>query len=100
MSTYRLVVDVRASRDIGAAFAWYETERPGLGLEFLDELQTTYGRIVDGPLKYQTLRAGIRRAQLRLFPYLVYFVADDDTIIVIAVLHASRHPSEWQRRRD
>jgi plasmid stabilization system protein ParE len=68
-------------------------------LEFLDELRATYGRIVEGPLKYQHLRSGIRRALLRRFPYAVYFAVEEAAIVVLAVLHASRDPAEWQRRR-
>jgi len=36
--------------------------------------------------------------RLRRFPYIVYFAVEGDIIIVVAVLHASREPSEWQRR--
>lgn len=73
MTGYRLVAEPAANADVEAAFVWYENERPGLGLDFLDELRAAYGRIVDGPLKYRDLRSGIRRALLRRFPYAVYF---------------------------
>jgi len=68
-------------------------------LEFLDELRATYNRIVGGPLKYQELRGGIRRVLLRRFPYAVYFAIEGDIAVVVGVLHASRDPAEWQRRR-
>jgi len=70
-----------------------------LGVEFLDELRATYDRIVEGPLKYHELRSGIRRALLRRFPYAAYFAVDTNVIVVLAVLHASRDPAEWQRRK-
>ncbi len=73
MTAYRLVSEPRADLDVEAAFEWYEHQRSGLGLEFLDELRAAYDRIVDGPLRYQDLRSGIRRALLRRFPYAVYF---------------------------
>lgn len=84
--------------DVEAAFERYENERSGLGFEFLDELRATYDRVVAGPLKYQLLRSGIRRALLARFPYAVYFAIEDDRVVVLAVLHASRNPAEWQRR--
>ena len=99
MTEYRLVSESQADREIEAAFQWYEKERAGLGLEFLEELRSTYERIVEGPLKYQHLRSGIRRALLRRFPYAVYFAVEQSKIVVLAVLHASRDPAEWQRRR-
>lgn len=70
-----------------------------LGLEFLDELRAAYDRIADGLLKYQLLRSTIRRAFLKRFPYAVYFSIEGHVIVVAAVLHASRDPSEWQRGR-
>lgn len=98
MSGYRLVSEPRADIDIEAAFDWYEREQPGLGLEFLDELRAAYDRIVDGPFKYPQLRSNTRRALLERFPYSVFFAVEDAIIVVLAVLHTSRNPAEWQRR--
>lgn len=39
MKRYGLLADVATDADIEAAFEWYESEQPGLGLEFLDELE-------------------------------------------------------------
>ena len=99
MTEYRLVAEQRVDLDLAATFDWYETERAGLGREFLGELRATYDRVADGPLTYQELRSGIRRALVRRFPYAVYFAVEDDVIVVLAVLHVSRDPAEWQRRR-
>jgi plasmid stabilization system protein ParE len=94
-----LVSTPRADLDVEAAFEWYENERSGLGREFLDELRATYDRVADGPLKYQLIRSGIRRALLRRFPYAAYFAVEADVVVILTVLHASRDPAEWQRRR-
>lgn len=98
MIEYRLVSNPQADRDIEATFDWYENEQTELGRNFLDEVRATYDRIVKGPLKYQALRAGIRRALLRRFPYAVYFAIEGHIIVVLAILHAGRDPAEWQRR--
>ena len=99
MSGYRLVAEPAVDLDVEAAFDWYQDERAGLGLEFLDELRAAYGRVAEGPLKYLELRSGIRRALLRRFPYAVYFAAEADIVVILAVLHAHRDPAEWQARR-
>ncbi len=99
MTRYRLVAEPRADLDVAATFDWYEKEQSWLGYEFLGELRATYDRVADGPLQYQHLRSGIRRALVRRFPYAVYFAVEDDIVVVLAVLHASRDPAEWQRRR-
>ena len=100
MTEYHIVVERPAAREADAAANWYEDERPGLGQEFLAELSATYHRILSGPLGYQVRRSDIRRAQLRRFPYAVFFAVEGTVIIVTAVLHVRRDPSEWQRRRD
>jgi plasmid stabilization system protein ParE len=67
VTDYRLISEPPADADVEAAFEWYENERQGLGLEFLDELRAAYNRIADGPHKYQELRGGIRRAFSSVF---------------------------------
>jgi plasmid stabilization system protein ParE len=79
-------------------FYWYESEELGLGEEFLEEVRAAYHRIEDAPLHCQELRSGIRRALTHRFPYSIFFSLDDDTIIVLAVLHVARNPREWLRR--
>lgn len=39
MTEYRLVAEPRVDLDVGAAFAWYENEQIGLGLDFVNELR-------------------------------------------------------------
>jgi toxin ParE1/3/4 len=98
VTEYRLVAEPRVDLDVAATYQWYENEEPGLGLAFLDQLLATYDRIATGPLQYQDLRSGVRRALLQRFPYAVYFAVEGDFVVVLAILHASRDPAEWQRR--
>ena len=98
MTEHRIVAEPRVDRDVAAAFQWYENEQPGLGLEFLDQLRTIYDHMAASPFQYQELRAGVRRALLRRFPYAVYFAVEGGFVIVLAVVHASRNPGEWQWR--
>jgi toxin ParE1/3/4 len=100
VTDYRLVVRLRADVDIAEAVAWYESRQLGLGVSFLDELRSTYDRIVASPYGYQRLRGEIRRALMRRFPYGVYFVLDEEQelAVILAVLHLRRNPSAWQER--
>lgn len=98
MKQYRLEAEAAVEYDVESAFEWYETEGPGLGLEFLAQLRSAYRRILENPLRYQEQRSGIRRALTRQFPYAVYFSIEDDAILILAVLHTARNPAEWQLR--
>ena len=41
MKGYRILSNAASDADIEAAFEWYESEQPGLGLEFLNEIRAT-----------------------------------------------------------
>jgi plasmid stabilization system protein ParE len=96
---YRLEAEAAVEFDIESAFGWYESEESGLGLEFLEQLRLVYGRIRDNPLGYEEQRSDIRRGLMRQFPYAVYFSIEDETILILAVLHTARDPAEWQLRK-
>jgi plasmid stabilization system protein ParE len=98
VTRYRLEADLAVAVDVEAAFAWYEEEQPNLGIAFLEQLSTAYNRILNNPSAYQPIRSGICRALTRQFPYAIYYVIEDETILVLAVLHTARDPEEWQKR--
>lgn len=77
----------------------YDAVRPGLGEEFLAELERVYEHIGAHPNLYQEVLPGIRRGILRRFPYHVYYVpAGPDIVHVIAVVHHARHERAWKKR--
>jgi len=45
------------------------------------------------------LRGNVRCAHLRRFPYWLFYRVRTESIVVIAILHASRDPLIWQGRR-
>lgn len=87
-----------ADHDLAAAASWYEQQRAGLGQEFLDDALDAFQRIAEQPLMYPVLRRGTRRALIARFPFGVYFRVQGSCIVVLAVLHGSRHPQRWQSR--
>jgi hypothetical protein len=40
----------------------------------------------------------VRRAVLQRFPYSIYFMVEDDRIVVLAIFHARRSPSQLEDR--
>lgn len=95
-----LHTEPEADADLADAFAWYETQRPGLGSEFLAGVGRTFLAIEQVPDGHQVLRGITWRALLRRFPYGVYYILEPDLITVTAVLHARRDPIRWQARAD
>ena len=87
-----------AEQDLAEAAAWYEQQRQGLGHEFLDEVLMTLASVSATPLRYPTAHRSIRRALIRRFPFGVFFLVEDNSIVVLAVMHGSRHPRRWKSR--
>jgi plasmid stabilization system protein ParE len=91
--TATLIVQPEAEADLKEAFRWYQAQRQGLGQEFLDEASRALSRIAEQPLRYALVHGEARRALLRRFPYVVLYVARDERVFVLAVLHQRRNSS-------
>lgn len=96
--TRKLVVQPPAELDLVEARDWYEARRRGLGVEFLAAIDGVLGRIERHPFMYPDVHRGTRRAVVRRFPYLVYFVVDEESIRVVACLHVRRRPGVVRSR--
>lgn len=86
-----------AVADLGEGAAFYERQREGLGLRFLEEL---FGGI-DSLRRHAGIHPiyfGYHRMLARRFPYAVYYRVDDVSIRVCAVLDCRRDPA-WTRNR-
>jgi plasmid stabilization system protein ParE len=99
----RVRILAAASEDAAEAAAWYERERPGLGQEFWQAVETCLDLIEDElvPLMVVPGSAGARGAKrlvLRRFPYAIIVRERADEVIVIAVAHTSRRPGYWRDR--
>ena len=94
------IVDIQpeAEAEIREAYQYYEAQSQGLGSEFLRALDAAVELIRRHPQGFQVVEGEVRRVLLRRFPYGVFYLLDEQTIVVIACFHASRDPQEWQRR--
>lgn len=99
-----MTVEVRlrpeAEQDVAEAALWYEANEPGLGVQFVDQVQATINTIAEQPSALTAVHKSVRRALIRRFPFGVFYQIDEDAIIVVAVLHGSRHPRAWKERRQ
>lgn len=87
-----------AEHDLSGAAAWYEEQLSGLGHQFLDEVLIAFTAIAEAPLRYPVVHRNTRRALIHRFPFGVYYLVENATIVVLAVMHGSRHPRRWKIR--
>ena len=85
---YSVIFTQAARAELTDAQDWYEGEASGLGRRFRQAIDALIERMIDN----------VRRALLRRFPYSLFFVVEDEVLIVMACFHASRDPSHWQKR--
>lgn len=97
---YQVRIRPEAERDVRAAFAWYENQRPCLGRDFVAELDAVYERLSNNPYQYADILGGIRRAIARRFPYGVFYLVTESEVRVLAVIDMARNPGVWQKRID
>ena len=74
---------------------WYESQRKGLGLRFINDVGNLMDHIATNPEQFSAIAWGIRRVLMKRFPYAAYFAVSGHLISIIAVSHQSRHPSLW-----
>jgi toxin ParE1/3/4 len=93
-----LVVRHAGRAELDEAASWYESQRPGLGVEFVTEVQEVLDTIAAQPKRFPVAVGEVREAAVSRFPYYVYYRVKSDRLVVIAVFHSSRDPSVWQGR--
>lgn len=94
----QLIILPDAESDILESALWYEKQQSGLGARFRAELNSCLSRISDTPLQFPSIDREVRRGLLHHFPYGIYFLNEPNAIVVLAVLHLSRHPDTWRQR--
>lgn len=83
------------------AAAWYETQRSGLGADFLSEFEWLVWRLCEFPDAGRPIGRRMRMARVRRFAYVVVYRRRERELRILAVLHIRRDASsrdEVQRR--
>ncbi len=80
------------------AVAYYESQSPELGLQFVREVRSAIERIVQYPEAWSPLSLRTRRCQTHMFPYGIIYQVRDDVLIVVAIMHLHREPKSWMSR--
>jgi toxin ParE1/3/4 len=96
--TYSLVLQRAAQREFDEAADWYDRQRTGLGVEFIEEVNRVLDQLRAGPERYPVVHEDIREGPVDRFPYVVYYRIEPGRVVVVAVIHTSRDPAAWQGR--
>ena len=88
-----------AAAEFAAAIDHYEFIESGLGIRLKQEMRAAVAWIAEHAELPRVRTLGCRRVNLKIFPYHLAYMIQDDTIWVLAVAHAARKPEYWISRR-
>jgi plasmid stabilization system protein ParE len=88
----RVVVRRLAKQDIRMARAWYRKISPVLGDDFMSAVDRAIAIVREHPLAFQVVHRTFRRILLHRFPYALFYHADTERLVIVAVLHQARDP--------
>jgi plasmid stabilization system protein ParE len=94
----RLYFRRAAHLEYDEAANWYESQRRGLGAEFVHEIERALLKASEVPQSFPRVLADIRRVSVQRFPYSIFFRVRHDRFIVLAVFHVRRDPAAWRER--
>jgi plasmid stabilization system protein ParE len=94
------IVRPAAEADIEETALWYELRSVGLGTDFLRAVDDCFDQIRRRPESFPQVYQNARRARIRRFQYVAYFVSTSTGIQIVACMHARRDPRTWRRRVD
>ncbi len=98
--SFEIVLRREAEVDLDKIFIWYEEQKVGLGLDFINEFEAVIYRILRNPSYASYIKADARSASLKRFPYDVIYRINElnRQVRIIAVIHQRRSP-EWFKSR-
>ncbi len=94
-----LILTEKAEEDLDDAYHWYEEQESGLGKEFIRCIDAKIANLNRHPLQHPVVQSeNVRRALVNRFPFSIYFVSEEESITIFAILHQRRSPDYWKSR--
>lgn len=87
------------AEDLVDAVGWYDKISVELGKRFRSAVDERFDSVESNPKSYGLIRATIRAAMVRGFPYVVLFESESACTMVLSVVHAASDSKKWAQRR-
>ena len=96
--TLQVVFRSAARAEFDFAALRYDTQRAGLGAQFIAEIDAAVRLAATHPERFPRKHGDILRVPVHRFPYSVFYRVESERIVVLAVFHGRRDPRIWQAR--
>jgi plasmid stabilization system protein ParE len=93
-----LIFDEGAKQDLAEAKTYYNKEKKGLGLEFLNAVEAGLDTLRTFPQGSPIVIGSFRQFFLRRFPYTLIYAIEETHLFIVAVAHQNRAPDYWHDR--
>jgi toxin ParE1/3/4 len=93
-----LLIHEAAEAEIDEAADFYDMQSPGLGREFLTEIERTIRSISEFPEAAPLVYGRVRKRTIAKFPYALVYSVRPKEIRILAVAHHKRRPFYWRGR--
>ena len=87
-----------AEAEFDRAVEYYEDSRPGLGLEFSQEIYAAITRVIQFPDAWSLMSRNTRRCLVSRFPFGIIYQVKSGYVRIIAVADLRRRPNYWRDR--
>ncbi len=94
----KIIIKPLAEQDIDDAIKWYEEQEENVGEKFLIAFKETLLIVSQNPHSFRKRYKDIRSFSLRKFPFSIFYIFENDTVFVVAVVHQKRNPTIWKKR--
>jgi toxin ParE1/3/4 len=87
-----------ARNEFLASIDYYEKCKPGLGIEFAEEIYAAIDRITQFPKAWPSLSLHTRRCIANRFPFGILYRIEKTEIFILAIMELHRRPGYWKKR--
>lgn len=96
----RFVLNQLAHEEYLEAHEWYEAKQVGLGVRFMECVESKLDQIKKHPEYFAKKKGSFREAKVEGFPYLIVyeFLPRKETLHIAAIYHGKRNPKRKYRR--
>ena len=95
----KVIVKPLVELDIQDAIDWYiMVNEEKLAERFFNDYTDAIHTITKHPFIFQKVYKSIRLYCLNIFPYNIYYIAENNIVSIIAVIHHKRHSRIWKKR--
>ena len=95
----QLIFTRTSDLDTKDTLEFYNSQHIELGDRFLNSLHDKLDKIIANPTAYAIRHKNIHCAKVDHFPFMVHFINEPDKIIAVSIIHTSRNPKTWKKRK-